>query len=179
MPQHMLVPRFSLCATLVHHDIRPPVPYGWSKDFDEHERGGGRGAFEGDLPWDQKVDERLGWRGRTTGMWASPDTLWMHGHRARLVTLANVLEGNVSMLRVPADENEPVGEQESVRFGRVNPAWMDIAFTDNPIACDVKRGTCSEMEKLWEFRRVQGRGEEGRYKFILDVSMGVHGLCDR
>ncbi|KIJ07245.1 glycosyltransferase family 90 protein, partial [Paxillus involutus ATCC 200175] len=28
-PQHTLVPRFSLCASLLHHDIRPPVPYGW------------------------------------------------------------------------------------------------------------------------------------------------------
>lgn len=172
--QRTLVPRFSLCGTLLHHDIRPPVPYGWEWGSDSDPDKDEEGAFNGDLPWERKVDERLDWRGRTTGMYASPDTPWVHGHRARLVTLANVLEGNVSVLHVPENEDEdPVGEPEMVRLARVNPAWMDIAFTAGPIACDKNGGTCNEMEKLWEFRRVQPRHEEGRYKFILDVSVSV------
>lgn len=175
LPQRTLVPRFSLCATLLHHDIRPPVPYGWQykpgpEPFSD-------GAFEGDVPWELKVDERLGWRGRTTGIYASPNSLWTHGHRERLVTFANMLEGNVSVLRVAKnagrdDESIPVGEPESVRLASVNPAWMDVAFSGKPISCDQSTRMCDEMEALWEFRRIQKKHEEGRYKFILDVSVG-------
>jgi hypothetical protein len=135
------------------------VPYGWAfesnldPDKDEDE-----GAFAGDLPWDRKVNERLGWRGRTTGMYASPDSWWTNGHRARLVTLANAFEGNVSVLRVPprksvsGGEATPVGQPRNVPLSRVNSAWMDIAFTDRPIACDEDGGTCDEMARLWRCR---------------------------
>ena len=177
-PQRTLVPRFSLCSTLLHHDIRPPVPYGWRYELDPDPYSDG--AFEGDLPWERKVDERLGWRGRTTGISASPKSLWVHGHRARLVTFASALEGNVSVLRVHrnagdgtgGEETVPVGEPETVRLASVNPAWMDVAFSGRAISCDRSGGTCDEMEKLWEFRRIQEKHEEGRYKFIFDVSLG-------
>ena len=160
MPERTLVPRFSLCASTLHHDIRPPVPYGWTWSNDPEE-----GAFEGDVRWEHKVDERLGWRGRTTGMYAEPNSWWALGQRARLVTLANTLEGNVSVLGT--SEKEPVGEGQELRRAHVNPAWMDVAFTDMPVGCEA--GTCAEMKALWEFRGVQSPRDEGRYKFIIDV----------
>ena len=91
-----------------------------------------------------------------------------------LVTFTNGLEGDVSVLRVPGNESwamaeaSPVGEPESVPLARVNPSpdWMDVAFTGTPIQCDEM---CDEMARLWDFREVQGREEEGQYKFILDV----------
>ncbi|KAG9311046.1 hypothetical protein JVU11DRAFT_8944 [Chiua virens] len=166
-PRPTLVPRFSLSATVLHSDIRPPVPYGWDWTSD----GEADGAFKEDVPWEHKVDERLGWRGRTTGIYASADTVWMHGHRERLITLTTALEGNVSVLLAPegGEEAMPVGEPESVRLARINPAWMDMAFAEGPIGCDKTGGTCREMEKLWEYRSKQGRREEGRYKFIFDI----------
>ncbi|KAF8841138.1 hypothetical protein BDN67DRAFT_929060, partial [Paxillus ammoniavirescens] len=160
-PQHTLVPRFSLCASLLHHDIRPPVPYAWTSGADAE--------AEGDLPWDMKVDGRLGWRGSTTGMYASPDSAWMHSHRARFVTAMSELAGNVSVLGVPRDASVPVGVPEEVRMGVINPAWMDVAFAGEPVACDEDEGTCEAMEEMWEFRRWQSRREEGRYKFIFDI----------
>ena len=180
-PQRTLVPRFSFCATLLHHDIRPPLQYGWKFESDsdpDDDDDDDEGAFEGDVPWERKTNERLGWRGRTTGMYASPDSWWAHGHRTRLVTLTNALEGNVSVFRVPVNENgsgadaSPVGEPESVPLAHVNPAWMDVGFTEGPVGCDQEGGTCDEMERLWEFLEVQERHEEGQYKFILDVSVG-------
>lgn len=184
MPERTLVPQFSLCSTMLHHDIRPPIPYGWEWELDsdpyQDDDEDKDGAYKGDFPWRHKVDERLGWRGRTTGMWASWDTSWGHGHRARLVTLASALEGNVSVLGVPEPEDAdevPVREPQTMRLAQVNPAWMDMAFTDKPVGCNEEAGTCNEMEKLWEFRRVQRRHEEGRYKFILDVrALRVH-IC--
>ena len=160
MPQRSLVPRFSLCASMLHHDIRPPVPYGWTWSEDPEE-----GAFEGDVTWEDKVDERLGWRGRTTGMYAEPGWRWTFGQRARLVTIANTLEGNVSVLVTHG--KQPVGEGQELRRAHVNPAWMDVAFTDVPVECEAR--TCAEMTGMWEFRSVQSPHDEGRYKFLLDV----------
>ncbi|KIJ63849.1 glycosyltransferase family 90 protein [Hydnomerulius pinastri MD-312] len=160
-PQRTLVPRFSLCATMLHHDIRPPVPYGWTS--------GSTAEAEGDLPWDMKMDERLDWRGSTTGIWASPSSSWLYSHRSRLATLTSALSGNISVLPVPKDASTPVGEPEKMRLGRVNPAWMDVAFAGGAVGCDHEAGTCEQMEAVWEFRRKQGRREEGRYKFIFDI----------
>ncbi|KAG6337195.1 hypothetical protein ID866_1909 [Astraeus odoratus] len=119
-PQRTLVPRFSLCGTLLHHDIRPPVPYAWISE-EEIEA-------NGDIVWREKIDERLNWRGSTTGIYANPEKAWAYSHRSRLVSLANAVEGNVSILPVPESESEPVGAAEEVRKVKVNPAWMDIAF---------------------------------------------------
>lgn len=161
-PQRSLIPRFSLCKTPLHHDIRPPVPYGWVSHVDLE--------MKGDLPWAQKVDERLNWRGSTTGLFASPEKAWRHAHRSRLVSLANAIEGNLTILSVPKNEWELVGKPEEVKVARVNPAWMDVAFVGKPITCDDARGTCREMGEAWEFRRMQKLETEGRYKFIFDVS---------
>ncbi|KAH7882833.1 glycosyl transferase family 90-domain-containing protein [Phlebopus sp. FC_14] len=160
-PQSTLVPRFSLCSTLLHHDIRPPVPYGWAD--------GSNAETEEDVPWELKVDQRLGWRGSTTGMWASPTSPWPYSHRSRLVSVANSLHGSVSVLPVPENESTPVGEPVDLELRSVNPAWMDIAFTDKPVGCDEDAGTCKLMEGTWDFRRRQGRAEEGEYKFIFDI----------
>ncbi|KIK25676.1 glycosyltransferase family 90 protein [Pisolithus microcarpus 441] len=160
-PQKTLVPRFSLCRTHLHHDIRPPVPYGWISGVGLEE--------QGDVPWEEKIDERLDWRGSNTGLFASPKTPWSYAQRARLVSLANSVIGNVSILPVPDNEYTRVGEPDEVRLARVNPAWMDVAFVNKAIMCDENGGTCKDMEKMWEFRRSQGRKEEGRYKFIFDV----------
>lgn len=178
-PRPTLVPRFSLCSTLLHHDIRPPMPYGWDFNSDPDPVGDGKedaeadggGAYDGDLPWERKTKVKLGWRGRSTGIWASPDSWWVNAHRARLVTLTNALEGNVSVFRVPVtgEEANPVGEPMDVSLALANMAWMDVAFTEKPIGCDGERGTCDEMAQMWTFREVQEREQEGQYKFILDV----------
>jgi len=169
-PEQILVPRFSHCGTLLHHDIRPPIQYGWTSGDDAEENG--------DVAWSQKVDERLNWRGRTTGLYAAPDTFWPHSQRHRLVTLTSTMEGNVSVLRVPVDASSPVGEVLQLRMARVNPAWTDIAFVEKAIACKEDTGTCQMMEDMFEFRKAQGRREEGKYKFILDVSVtAVSYLC--
>ncbi|KAI6038814.1 glycosyl transferase family 90-domain-containing protein [Pisolithus marmoratus] len=160
-PRQALIPLFSHCSTLLHHDIRPPIPYGWTSGDDSE--------VLGDVPWSQKADERLDWRGSPTGLYASPETLWMHAHRHRLVTLTNTIEGNISVLHVPLDASSPVGEPLQLPMARVNPAWMDVAFSGEPVACEESAGTCELMEEMFEFRRRQGRKEEGKHKFILDV----------
>ena len=176
-PLPTLRPRLALCATLLHHDIRPPVPYGWDYDLDPDVYS--EGAFEGDVPWERKVDDRLDWRGATTGIHAKQDSLWLHTQRTRLIMFTSALEGNVSVLLPHQNASEgdagdrviPVGEPVSMQLASINPAWMDIAFAGRAIWCE-KNDTCEKMESLWKFQKVQTRNEEGRYKFILDVSLG-------
>ncbi|KIM61728.1 glycosyltransferase family 90 protein, partial [Scleroderma citrinum Foug A] len=96
-PHSSLMPQFSLCKTLLHHDVRPPVPYGWVSDLDSEAKW--------DLPWEKKVDERLNCRGSTTGLFASPGKAWRHAHRSRLVSLTNAIEGNLTILSDCGFEN--------------------------------------------------------------------------
>lgn len=164
-PQRTLVPRFSHCGTLLHHDIRPPVPYGWTSGVELEE--------QGDIPWNDKVDERINWRGSTTGLYASNQTPWSYAHRHRLISLTNVLQGNASVLRVPSNDRSRVGTPEEVQIHTINQAWMDVAFVGGPAGCDTESGACRQMEEMWEFKREQGRREEGMHKFLFDVSQLV------
>ena len=60
-PQRILVPRFSLYATLLHHDIRLPVLYEWAFDSDSDQiEAEDDGVFQGDAPWHRKVNNKLG-----------------------------------------------------------------------------------------------------------------------
>lgn len=131
------------------------------------------------MPWSQKVDGRLNWRGSTTGIYASPDKAWSYAQRFRLVAVANAFEGNMGVLRATKDELETVEETEEMELARVNPAWMDVAFAGKAIGCDEVNGSCKEIEEAWEFKKTQEKEEEGRYKFIIDVSALSVRFCRR
>lgn len=164
-PQKTLVPRFSHCSSLLHHDIRPPIPYNWVS--------GDNAETDGDVPWSEKHDVRLNWRGRTTGIYASPTSLWRHSHRQRLVSLTNALSGNVSVLQVPMDTSVPIGEPHSMHHTTLNSEWMDVAFVEGALACEADEGTCELVEETFDFQRKQGPKAEGQYKFMFDVSASI------
>ena len=47
------------------------------------------------LPWEDKLNEHLSWRGSSTGLWHTADTPWRNGRRAQLVDFAGyVNEGS-------------------------------------------------------------------------------------
>ncbi|KAF9240419.1 glycosyl transferase family 90-domain-containing protein [Melanogaster broomeanus] len=144
LPQGRPVPTTYPCATfLALCDAAPPRhPSTWCRTVGRLGRMQKRRVT---CRWDMKVDERLAWRGSTTGIHASPTSLWIHAHRARLVTLANTLVGNVSVLPVPADASTPVGD--------LKRRW-DVQ--GNGVAVGVQE--------------MAGRSQEGRYKFIFDCA---------
>jgi len=156
-PQHAMVPEFSYCSTTIHHNIRLPTPYGWIEDIYPR---------TDDPEWDDKLDERLLWRGSNTGMFHADHTRWHGSHRDHLVRLANELNGTVKLLP-PRPKSESVGEGTEVRKARLNPAIMDIAFAGDPIACDPK--TCDFLEEIFPWRQWQSVKEAGNYKYVLDV----------
>lgn len=158
-PQHAMVPEFSYCSTTLHHNIRIPVPYGWVEDIIPR---------TDDPPFDEKIDERLLWRGSNTGMFHGPQTRWQASHRNFLVGHANDFEGTLSVLLANRTRNEAVGEPRELRKARINPAVMDIAFAGKPISCSPPM--CDLLERIYPFRGKQSIQEAGRYKYVMDVS---------
>ncbi|KAG2351992.1 glycosyl transferase family 90-domain-containing protein [Suillus spraguei] len=156
-PQATLTPRFSFCSTLIHHDIRPAAPYGWVDDLPDSDN----------PPWEERVDERLLWRGTNTGIYHGVDTRWRQGHRDHLIQCVNDMEGTVDVLRSPLNDSEPVGEPVPWRKAHLNPALMDIQFSGNAQPC--APGICDEVDKVYDWRRIQTQQEAGRYKYVFDI----------
>lgn len=164
-PQSTLVPRFSLCSTVIHHDIRPAVPYGWVEDLPESDN----------PPWEERVDERLLWRGTNTGIFHGVNTRWRQGHRDHLIRFVNDLEGTEDVLRSPLNDSEPVGEPVPLRKAHLNPALMDIQFAGKAGSC--APNLCDELDKLYDWRKMQTLQEAGHYKYVFDID--GHGWSGR
>ncbi|PFH51587.1 glycosyltransferase family 90 protein [Amanita thiersii Skay4041] len=159
VPHRFMVPQFSYCPTMLHHDIMAAMPINWVQDILPRST---------DPEWDAREDERLHWRGRNTGIWHAKHTRWHAAHRDRLVDWANRgLEGNLSLLLPRRDEKIRVGESVKVKKARYAPAMLDVAFVGGPISCE--EGTCQEMEEYYEFRKAHDKRMEGRYKYVVDV----------
>jgi len=155
-----MVPEFSYCSTTIHHNIRFPLPYGWIDDIYPR---------TDDPEFEDKLDERLLWRGSNTGMFHSSKSRWDHSHRDFLVAFSNLLEGTLKVLPPNRATNEVLGELKELRMSRLNPAMMDIAFAGKPIACSP--GTCELLEEIYPWRGRQSIQEAGNYKYVLDVSL--------
>ncbi|KAG1729524.1 glycosyl transferase family 90-domain-containing protein [Suillus paluster] len=163
-PQSTLVPRFSLCATVVHHDIRPAVDYGWVEDLHASDN----------PPWEEKIDERLLWRGTNTGIFHGVHTRWRQGHRDRMIRYVNDMAGTVDVLRSPVNDSEPVGEPISLRKAHLNP-MIDIQFAGKAGSC--APNLCGELDNLYDWRKMQTHQEAGRYKYVFDID--GHGWSGR
>ncbi|KAJ7040651.1 glycosyl transferase family 90-domain-containing protein [Mycena alexandri] len=157
-PERDMVPEFSYCSSNIHHNIRIPTPYGWVDDILPRSN---------DPEWDDKVDERLLWRGSSTGIFHSKKTRWQNSHRISLLRVANDLKGTMAILSPKTSNTEPVGEPIEVRKARLNPGIMDVAFAGDPIMCDPE--TCSHLMKIFPWRRRQSVQEAGDYKYVIDV----------
>jgi len=161
-PQPTMVAQFSYCSTPLYHDIQPPTFISWTEDVLPREN---------DPEWDNKTDERLLWRGSNTGINHNNGTRWRYAQRIQLVSLTNELNGTVNVLMPSAQKDSGrVGNGTEMRKALINPAMMDIAFSNKPIACDPPY--CDYLQTLFEWRKVQnpnGR-EAGNHKYIVDVS---------
>ncbi|KAG2340814.1 hypothetical protein BDR05DRAFT_889164 [Suillus weaverae] len=164
-PQSTLIPRFSLCSTVVHHDIRPAVPYGWVEDLPGSDN----------PPWEERVDERLLWRGTNTGIFHGVDTRWRQGHRDHLIQFVNDMAGTADVLRSPLNDSEPVGEPVPLRKAYLNPALIDIQFAGQAGSC--APNLCDQLDRLYDWRKMQTLQEAGRYKYVFDID--GHGWSGR
>ncbi|KAF8628840.1 hypothetical protein AX17_005900 [Amanita inopinata Kibby_2008] len=157
-PQHTMVPEFSYCSTMIHHNIRIPTPYGWVEDI----------YPPSDNPvWEDKLDERLLWRGSNTGIFHDEGTRWQSSHRDFLVGYANDRNGTLSILYPTLNKTEKAGEAKTIQKSRINPAIMDIAFAGSPVACSF--ATCQLLSQIFPWRERQSIKDAGKYKYVLDV----------
>lgn len=156
IPHSVMIPQFSYSSTSLHHDILPATPINWVEDIER----------ESDPKFEDKIDDRLLWRGTTTGMWAGGDTRWRNQQRMRLVRLANQLNGTRDVLR-STSSTERVGESVQMSMARVNPAMLDVTFAGEPHSCS--EDMCEVVQDEYEFRKYQSVEKAGSYKYILDV----------
>lgn len=161
-----LVPQFSYCSTLLHHDIIPAMPINWIADILPR---------SDDPEWDQKVDERLQWRGSNTGIWHDVGTRWRDAQRARLVEWATKgYEQNLTVL-MSTQEGERVGSGVEMKKGRLGPAMLDVFFAGQPLSCAPE--TCELLKGMFEYRQPHNIKAAGDYKYILDVRLFSSFLC--
>ena len=150
-----LVPLLSQCSTMIHHDIRFPSGYGWPDDSN-------------DSDWDDKLDERLLWRGSNTGIFYGEHTHWQSSQRSFLVRYVNDLNGTLNILTPTHDKTQRVGNPKQHRKSRVNPAMTDIAFAGEPIGCTPE--ICEELLQTYPWRQYQSTKDAANYKYVFDVS---------
>ncbi|KAF9004568.1 glycosyl transferase family 90-domain-containing protein [Cyathus striatus] len=158
-PQETMVPEFTQCSTTIHHNIRIPTSYGWVEDIFPRSE---------DPEWDDRIEERLMWRGTSTGTWRKVDTYWKHQQRDFLVWTTNEVNGTVRVLPPDRSKKERVGPLKEYRKARLNPALMDIAFVGDPVLCSPD-SFCKEFQRTYAWRQRQNQAEAGKYKYVIDV----------
>lgn len=169
-PQPVLAMQFAYCSTPLFHDLQTPSFISWMDDV--HPR-------ENDVEWEEKTDERLLWRGRNTGMNHDKGTRWIYSQRIRLVRITNEMNGTERVLMPPLDSDitgmgdettRRVGEGVDVKKSLLNPAIMDISFTDRPLGC-WPEAYCEYMKTLFDFKpdyNAHGK-DAGNHKYLVDV----------
>jgi hypothetical protein len=123
-----LTPMFVLAKTRLHGDILG-VPVEQVVDGIRH------------VPWEEKVEEKLLWRGRNTGSTYSKKTPWKATQRPRLVEVANAEYGELEILGPPAGMESKTVAEDRRRIPRAvaNRHYFDIAFVDEPIRTSMRK----------------------------------------
>ncbi|KAF8918437.1 glycosyl transferase family 90-domain-containing protein [Mucidula mucida] len=153
-PHAAMIPEFSFCATTLHHDISVPTLYGWVDDE----------TLSHVPAWDEKVDERLVWRGTNTGITYAEDTRWKGSQRTVLLEKTNSIPGSIDVLK-STPEDQPVGPAESVKNAYVNPAMFDVGFVEVSNCGTV----CAHLLAMSPLRNRHSRDDAWQYKYIIDV----------
>jgi hypothetical protein len=170
------LPGFSFSPSSMHADIRVATPFGWMEDVDED----GTGY---DPVWEKKDEDRLVWRGRTTGIWHGRNMkYWRQSQRERMILYAdaNVTRRSTSTsststtsitttILVGGDKDEGL-RTRMVNMSQVNEAALDMKFADEPIGCDEEDGTCEEVWRSYAFGPAMDWRAAGKYKYVMDVS---------
>ncbi|PBK63376.1 hypothetical protein ARMSODRAFT_980030 [Armillaria solidipes] len=108
------------------------------------------------------------WRTRSAGWASSLMKRPSYGRKIDCIGTAMIdwikkgVETSMTILAPPRLREEPVGNGELVRKARYGPAMLDMAFSDDPDACET-------LSKLHEFTKWQLQKEQARYKYLFYV----------
>ncbi|KAF9268388.1 hypothetical protein L218DRAFT_954750 [Marasmius fiardii PR-910] len=169
----------SFSPTEIHSDIMAAIPLEWIDDSEPELAGGPTESSQ--ERWARKTDQRLHWRGGTTGMSAAPDFDWELGHRMRMVDFlgdnpeVTPSEGFSVRFRFPDDlevlDPRPSSDNNGMlKINRTlyNSKFMDVSFSGQPNTCN--DGACEELEKRYNWADpVPREGVGDERKFLLDM----------
>ncbi|KAG8984877.1 F-actin-capping protein subunit alpha, partial [Tulasnella sp. 427] len=102
------------------------------------------------IPWRERPNSKLFWRGRMTGAHYNKQYGWRHTHRFRLHELAwnkTFADDEVAVL-VEEDRKGQKGLRKRVfKRKELNDALLDVGLVGGVFQCDGEDGTCAEIEK--------------------------------
>jgi hypothetical protein len=85
-----------------------------------------------------------------------------------MIQFVNDMTGTADVVRSPVNESELVGEPVPLRKAYLNPALIDIQFAGKAGSC--ASDLCDQLDRLYDWRKMQTQQEAGRYKYVFDVS---------
>jgi hypothetical protein len=170
-PHPFSFPVLSASTLPLTEDLPAPCLYNFF-DFSEQQDPQGHESEWVGPPWEHKTDERLVWRGSSTGAAHGKGNRWRETQRMRLMDLTSSVQQQHAQIRVL---DAPIESDVSIGYGVLRSlsnlsALTDISFAREASQCDEE--TCKELYELYDFDgQGMGYGMEGRYKYILDVSL--------
>ncbi|GAA5975950.1 hypothetical protein JCM11641_002847 [Rhodosporidiobolus odoratus] len=148
-----LVPLFTFAKTNIHSDILVTPLEQYSDTYIGY-----------DPDWEKKENNKLLWRGSTTGIDFYVTNDWKNSQRARLHFAANEKDGTKSVLYA---EGEGAVDEKTFNTNGLNRAFMDVSFAGGPVQCDPP--TCEIMNQLIDFKGTMGLNDAYQYKYLMDV----------
>lgn len=152
VPLSPLVPLFTFAKTRMHADILATPLEQYAESYPEYEP-----------EWDHKSQNKLLWRGSTTGAEYNRHTPWKMSQRARLHLMSQDKEGDRSVIW----SQRGAVRESNMSISDLNHLYMDTSFSGSPQQCDPE--TCDLMAKTLTFKKTIGLVESNTYKYLMDV----------
>ena len=159
-PSKAFIPEFTRSKTLLHSGIMGIPTEDRMKEPEDT------------IPFRDKKDDRLLWRGRTTGVDMQPDRAWNMSHRLRFVEFANRMDGHTWVLPPPKKLEDSVRPAKKWGLRELNNWFFDAAFV-NATQCAPQ--ICKEIKEKYRMEKMMYPDQEKHYKYVMD--MDGNGVC--
>ncbi|GFZ45441.1 hypothetical protein JCM24511_03167 [Saitozyma sp. JCM 24511] len=135
--------------------------------LEAYENATSKSAMEKYTPWEGKTENKLFWRGSSTGDSYSKrkNYDWRNSHRQRLHLMAQATEGDQKVWV----ERGKDWELEAWNQGKLNEKYLDVGLAGKPHQCKQEDGTCDEMANEIHFKDRVRPEDSATFKYVLDV----------
>ncbi|GAA6001303.1 hypothetical protein JCM10207_006599 [Rhodosporidiobolus poonsookiae] len=152
VPLGPLVPLFTFAKMKLHSDILATPIEQWEAHYVGYEPA-----------WEGKSQNKLLWRGSTTGVEFNRHTPWRKSQRARLHIMSHETEGEKPVIWSQRGQLR----ESNISTATLNQLYMDTSFSGALQQCDPE--TCEIMTRTMEFKPTIGLDESNTYKYLIDV----------
>ncbi|ORY32301.1 glycosyl transferase family 90-domain-containing protein [Naematelia encephala] len=152
-PGKAVYPAMAMCKTGLHSDVLAVSMEAWTEDVGV------------DPPWEGKED-RLLWRGSTTGIYFNTRSPWNISQRVNLVSRTAQRNGHIPVLDI-TDPLEPVLGPVDTSLAELNGELMDVGFSGQAMQCDPE--VCAKVNKEYNFGSWKDWNASNKYKYLLDI----------